>query len=174
VEVRQSKGVQLGSLLSAIWSDDQGRGPAVADPGTKEIFCLIKFEIKLFPGIGPKTNPGKITACRFHAQQFDLSVAALNKCNMTSHLTSSAEKETKLSMSSHNIDQHKQADADGRFRRQDAQFRSQISKDGPFPPEKDRYILYCALICPWACRTLIVRSLKGLDDVIGMPNDGFR
>ncbi len=71
-------------------------------------------------------------------------------------------------MSSHEVDQHKQADQDGRFRRQDAQFRSRISKDGPFPPEKGRYILYCALICPWACRTLIVRSLKGLEDVIGM------
>lgn len=68
---------------------------------------------------------------------------------------------------SHEINQHKQADADGRFRRQNAQFRDVISKDGPFPPEKGRYILYCALICPWACRTLIVRSLKGLEDVIG-------
>ena len=71
-------------------------------------------------------------------------------------------------MASHEQNQHKQADADGRFRRQDAQFRSQISKDGPFPPEKGRYLLYCALICPWACRTLIVRSLKGLEDVIGI------
>src|SRR5271155_486162 len=71
-------------------------------------------------------------------------------------------------MASHEMDQHRQADPDGRFRRQDAQFRSTISKDGPFPPEKGRYLLYCALICPWACRTLIVRSLKGLEDVIGI------
>jgi putative glutathione S-transferase len=71
-------------------------------------------------------------------------------------------------MTSKEMDQHKQADADGRFRRQDAQFRSKISKDGPFSPEKGRYILYCALICPWACRTLIVRSLKGLENVIGI------
>lgn len=71
-------------------------------------------------------------------------------------------------MTSHDLEQHKQADRDGRFRRQDAQFRSSISKDGPFPPEKGRYLLYCALICPWACRTLIVRSLKGLENVIGI------
>jgi glutathionyl-hydroquinone reductase len=71
-------------------------------------------------------------------------------------------------MTSHDKEQHKQADADGRFRRQDSQFRSQISKEGPFHPEKGRYLLYCALICPWACRTLIVRSLKGLEDVIGI------
>ena len=48
-------------------------------------------------------------------------------------------------MPPHDIDQHKQADADGRFRRQDAQFRSTISKDGPFPPEKGRYIF--TLLC---------------------------
>jgi glutathionyl-hydroquinone reductase len=65
-------------------------------------------------------------------------------------------------------DTYKQADVDGRFRRQNAQFRTPISKDGEFPPEKGRYLLYCALICPWACRTLIARSLKGLEDVIGM------
>jgi len=71
-------------------------------------------------------------------------------------------------MISHKTDQHKQADVDGRFRHQDAQFKSKISNDGPFPPEKGRYILYCALICPWPCRILIVHSLKGLENVIGI------
>ena len=75
-------------------------------------------------------------------------------------------------MASHDADQHRQAGADGRFRRQNAQFRFEISKDGSFPPEKGRYILYCSLICPWACRTLIVRSLKGLEAVIGIHRSG--
>ena len=76
-------------------------------------------------------------------------------------------------MTTHDTDHHKQADADGGFRRQDAQFRSKISNDGPFPPEKGHYLLYCSLICPWACRTLIVRSLKGLENVIGTQSWGF-
>jgi glutathionyl-hydroquinone reductase len=42
----------------------------------------------------------------------------------------------------------KQADADGRFWRQSVQLRSMISKYGAIPPEKGRYILYCALIWP--------------------------
>ena len=31
-----------------------------------------------------------------------------------------------------------------------------------------RYHLYVSLACPWACRTVIVRKLKGLEDAIGM------
>ena len=45
----------------------------------------------------------------------------------------------------------KQSDPDGRFRRQDAQFRGFISKDpnAEFPAEKDRYVLYINFGCPW-------------------------
>ncbi|XP_069139213.1 glutathionyl-hydroquinone reductase YqjG-like [Argopecten irradians] len=35
-----------------------------------------------------------------------------------------------------------------------------------FPSEAGRYHLYVSLACPWAHRTLIVRKLKGLEDVI--------
>ena len=37
-----------------------------------------------------------------------------------------------------------------------------------FPPEKDRYHLFVAAACPWAHRTLMVRHLKGLEDVISI------
>ncbi len=52
-------------------------------------------------------------------------------------------------------------DSEGRFIRQSSTFRSsQIS------PQKGRYLLYVALICPWAHRTLITRQLKGLEEYI--------
>lgn len=56
----------------------------------------------------------------------------------------------------------------GAFVRKDAQFRNFIQKNGSFPPEVNRYHLYISLACPWACRTLIVRKLKGLEDVISL------
>ncbi|TKA64986.1 hypothetical protein B0A49_01180 [Cryomyces minteri] len=60
------------------------------------------------------------------------------------------------------------ADKDGQFRRQTSQFRNFVTPDSnsAFPPEKDRYALYIHLGCPWAHRTSIVRTLKGLDDII--------
>jgi putative glutathione S-transferase len=64
----------------------------------------------------------------------------------------------------------KWASNDGHFRRQQSSFRDWISKEpnAKFPPEKDRYHLYVSWACPWAHRTLVVRALKGLDDVIGL------
>ncbi len=67
-------------------------------------------------------------------------------------------------MVEHSVRVH--AEKDGNFRRQVSSFRNTISKDGPHQPEKGRYILYCALICPWACRTLHTRALKQLEDII--------
>lgn len=53
---------------------------------------------------------------------------------------------------------------DGRFKRQESAFRNLV-EDVPgarFFPESKRYHLYVSYACPWAHRTLIVRSLKGL------------
>ena len=80
-------------------------------------------------------------------------------------------------------------DAKGGFVRQESQFRNWITGDGGpgptgeggFPAEAGRYHLYVALTCPWASRTLLVRKLKGLDDVIsvcvvepGLTDQGWR
>ncbi|KAE9404642.1 glutathione S-transferase [Gymnopus androsaceus JB14] len=48
---------------------------------------------------------------------------------------------------------------DGSFKRLDA-------SGVQFEPEKDRYHLYVSYACPWATRALIVRKLKGLEDLI--------
>ena len=62
----------------------------------------------------------------------------------------------------------------GRFVREDAHFRNWVSADGSagpegrdgFKAEPGRYHLYVSLACPWAHRTLIVRALKGLQELI--------
>ena len=64
----------------------------------------------------------------------------------------------------------------GRFVRQDAAFRNWVTEDGSagptgdagFKAEAGRYHLYVSLACPWAHRTLILRSLKGLTDKISL------
>ena len=58
----------------------------------------------------------------------------------------------------------------GEFHRQEDRFRDWVSNDGstPYPAEAGRYHLYVSLACPWASRTIIVRHLQGLEDVIGM------
>lgn len=65
---------------------------------------------------------------------------------------------------------------DGKFARPDSFFRDWITADGSpgpdgqkaYPAEKGRYHLYVSLACPWAHRTLIVRALKGLEDMISL------
>lgn len=58
----------------------------------------------------------------------------------------------------------------GSFERQEDAFRDWITTDGstPYAAEPDRYHLYVSLACPWASRTVIVRLLKGLEEVIGL------
>ena len=58
--------------------------------------------------------------------------------------------------------------SDGRFVRRDTQFRDWVSADGAsgYKAEPGRYHLYVSLACPWAHRTLILRRLKRLDDVV--------
>jgi putative glutathione S-transferase len=62
----------------------------------------------------------------------------------------------------------------GRFERSRAAFRNWLTPDGGpgpdgqpgFPAEAGRYHLYVSLACPWAHRTLIIRALKGLEELI--------
>ena len=63
-----------------------------------------------------------------------------------------------------------ETDTGGRFVRQASRFRDTVTADGSsgFPAEPGRYHLYVSLACPWAHRTIIVRRLKGLEDVISM------
>ncbi|WOF45902.1 glutathione S-transferase family protein (plasmid) [Sphingopyxis indica] len=64
----------------------------------------------------------------------------------------------------------------GRFVRKDSAFRNWITADGKpgrtgeggFVAEAGRYHLYVSLACPWAHRTLIMRTLKGLEGMIGV------
>ncbi|KAJ5084264.1 hypothetical protein NUU61_008843 [Penicillium alfredii] len=73
-------------------------------------------------------------------------------------------------MSGQNTNIYKHADSDGHFRRKESAFRSFISRDASseFPAEKDRYVLYINYGCPWAHRANLVRTLKGLQDIIPM------
>jgi putative glutathione S-transferase len=57
-----------------------------------------------------------------------------------------------------------ESSTDGRFVRQDSRFRDWVDER----PEPGRYHLYVSLACPWASRTVIVRRLKGLEDVVAM------
>ncbi|MFZ1017508.1 MAG: glutathione S-transferase family protein [Candidatus Cybelea sp.] len=64
----------------------------------------------------------------------------------------------------------KEQAADGNFKRQEDAFRDWVTADGSsgYPAQAGRYHLYVSLACPWACRTVIVRRLKGLEAAIGM------
>ncbi len=60
--------------------------------------------------------------------------------------------------------------ADGAFVRPLYPFQGRITADGSsgFPAEAGRYHLYVSLACPWAHRSVIVRRLMGLEDVVSL------
>ena len=67
-------------------------------------------------------------------------------------------------------------DAQGRFVRSASTFLNWVTPDGTpgptgvggFRAEPGRYHLYVAFNCPWACRTLLFRKLKKLEDAISI------
>lgn len=77
----------------------------------------------------------------------------------------------------------------GEFKRKASTFRHWVTADGQQGPggakgyraEPNRYHLYVSYACPWAHRTLIFRTLKGLENVISvsvvhplMPSESWR
>ena len=73
-------------------------------------------------------------------------------------------------------EQHSARTPGGRFVRPTTRFRNWVTEDGGrgptgeggFAAARGRYHLYVALPCPWAHRTVIMRMLKGLEDVVSM------
>lgn len=71
-------------------------------------------------------------------------------------------------------DKPRESPSSGRFVRPEGAFRNWITPDGrPGPTGQNgyaaqpgRYHLYVSLACPWAHRTLILRTLKGLEALI--------
>ena len=67
-------------------------------------------------------------------------------------------------------------EAGGKFVRPRTAFRSWVTHDGSagptgaagFAAARGRYHLYVSLACPWAHRTLILRALKGLEDLVSV------
>ncbi len=72
--------------------------------------------------------------------------------------------------------EEREVDPQGRFNRPEAAFRNWVTPDGRpgptghdgFAAARNRYHLYVSLACPWAHRTLIVRALKGLEEIIAV------
>ena len=68
------------------------------------------------------------------------------------------------------------AKSGGRFERSRSQFRDFVTRDGTpapgrergFKSEPGRYHLYVSHACPWAHRTVIVRKLKKLEQIISL------
>lgn len=61
-------------------------------------------------------------------------------------------------------------DESGQFKRMPTVFHQWVTADGAsgFKAEPGRYHLYVSLGCPWAHRTVLLRSLKGLEGAIGL------
>jgi len=69
-----------------------------------------------------------------------------------------------------------QATREGHFLRPESAFRNWVTSNGrPGPTGHDgfsamrgRYHLYASLACPWAHRALIMRTLKGLEEIVSL------
>ncbi|WP_368012034.1 glutathione S-transferase family protein [Laspinema palackyanum] len=68
------------------------------------------------------------------------------------------------------LTEREQEDGGGRFIRPSTTFRNWITADksSKYPAVAGRYHLYVSLACPWAHRTLVMRSLKGLEEAISL------
>ncbi|MGN0141686.1 MAG: glutathione S-transferase family protein [Roseburia sp.] len=63
----------------------------------------------------------------------------------------------------------KEIQKDGKFERQKNRFTTPFGKEaGQLPVEAGRYRLIWSPVCPWAHRSIIVRKLLGLEDVISV------
>lgn len=70
------------------------------------------------------------------------------------------------------------ADSTGRFVRDESLFRNWVTEDGEpgasgqggFDAEAGRYHLFVSPSCPWAHRAMILRKLKGLEEVVSMSS----
>ncbi|KHA69843.1 glutathionyl-hydroquinone reductase YqjG [Pseudomonas chlororaphis] len=79
-----------------------------------------------------------------------------------------------LLVDGHWQDKWYESSKDGAFQREQAKRRNWVtangepgpSGEGGFAAEAGRYHLYVSLACPWAHRTLILRKLKGLENLI--------
>ncbi|MEM6608037.1 MAG: glutathione S-transferase C-terminal domain-containing protein [Pseudomonadota bacterium] len=65
----------------------------------------------------------------------------------------------------HEQDPGPASDAAGRFERSRSSIRRWIGQDADHPAEPGRYHLFVAWNCPWAHRALLIRALKGLEDI---------
>jgi len=63
-------------------------------------------------------------------------------------------------------------DKTGLYYKRDSVFRHRIEADpkSEFPAEAGRYHLYCAVACPWAHRTTLMRTLKKLEPFVTLTN----
>lgn len=67
-------------------------------------------------------------------------------------------------------EKHFPTDDKGAFVRASTTFRDRVAADGSteYPVEAGRYHLYVSHACPWAHRTLIARSILGLEEAISI------
>jgi putative glutathione S-transferase len=63
-------------------------------------------------------------------------------------------------------------DKTGLYYKRDSVFRNSIQRQASaeFPAEPGRYHLYCAVACPWAHRTTLMRTLKKLEPFVTLTN----